>query len=251
MKTTSSILLALSAVAFAQNTIYGPTGLNFVPSAFASEGGRWSGSLGGTTDDDPLWVSSLQGRFLEDRLEIGLSSTAWLVEGDSMGWKPRTTEVPLVPSARWILDRENRGIQSWGYAVGVSMPLGAWAAAGWRIRLPVVSPELHAGFGTPLNSIQGFGGVAVDLCDLEGNPLPLRLTLDGAISGSTGTLGSTEEAYWSAGVSTRLGRNLTFQTIHRRDRSYAAPDKGRRPGGTSFLRILWNFGSATNNEVQR
>lgn len=245
MKKTIWILLAASASAFSQNSVYGPTGLNFVPSAFASEGGRWSASLGGTTDDDPLWISTVQGRFFDDRLEVSLASTAWLVEGDSMGWHPLTTYAPIVPSAKWVLDREDRGRQSWGYSVGLSMPLGAWAAAGWRIRLPIASPEIHVGFGTPLNSIQGFGGVAIDLCGLDGTVLPVRLTVDGAMVGSTGTLGRAEEAYWSAGVSTRLGRNLTFQVLHRRDRAYDSPVDGKRPDGTSFLRILWNFGSAS------
>lgn len=250
MNTTIRFLLAIASGAIAQNTVYGPTGLNFAPSAFASEGGRWSGSVGGTTDDAPLFVSSVQGRFLDDRLEVGLSSTVWLVEGDSMGWKPMTTYAPVVPSAKLVLDRETRGRQSWGYSIGISMPLGAWAAAGWRLRLPIASPEIHVGLGTPLNSIQGFGGLALDLCDLEGRALPVRLTVDGGVAGSTGTLGSAEEGYWSVGVSTRLGRNLTFQALHRRDRAYAASDDGNRPDGTSFLRILWNFGSASS-EVSR
>ena len=161
-----------------------------------------------------------------------------------------TTYAPVVPSVKWVLDREDHGRQSWGYSVGLSMPLGAWAAAGWRIRLPLASPEIHAGLGTPLNSIQGFGGVALDLCDLDGAVLPVRLTLDGAVAGSTGTLGSAEESYWSVGVSTQLGRNLTFQVLHRRDRAYGLVADGRRPDGTSFLRILWNFGSVSH-EVAR
>jgi len=243
MKTTSTILLALAGLGFAQNTVYGPSGLNFVPSAFASEGGVWSGAIGGTTDDSPLFTGSVQRRLLDDRLELGLSNAWRMVDGDSMGWHPGTYPVPVVPSARWILDREDRGRQSWGYAVGFSMPLGAWAVAGWRLRLPVASPQVHLGLGTPLNSIQAFGGMAVDLCDLEGNVLPVKLVADGALAGSTGTLGRTEEAYWSAGVATQLGRNLSFQVLHRRDRRYDAPPDRNRDGGVSFLRVLWNFGT--------
>lgn len=244
------MVLGCAAGAFAQSSIYGPSGLDFVPSAFASEGGRWSGSIGGTTDEDPLWISSVQGRFLDDRLEVGLASTLWLVEGDSMGWNPKTTLAPIVPSAKWVLDREDRGRQSWGYSVGLSMPLGAWAAVGWKLRLPVLSPELHAGLGTPLNTIQAFGGVALELCDLEGNALPVKLMADGALAGSTGTLGRAEEAYWSVGVSTALGRNVSFQVVHRRDRMYDAPEDGNRPGGVSMLRVLWNFGSTSEGVVR-
>lgn len=243
MKTTTTWLAALAGIASAQSTIYGPSGLNFAPSAFASEGGRWSGSLGGSTEESPFPVTTAQGRFLGGRLEAGLASTVRLVEGDTAAWEPTTTYMPLVPSAKWILDREDRGRQSWGYAAGLSMPLGAWVAAGWRLRLPLLSPEAQVGLGTPLNSIQGFGGIAVDLCDLQGRALPIRLTLDGAVSGSTGTLGSVEEAYWSAGVTTKIGRNLAFQTLYRRDRAYDDSDGDAGERGTSFLRILWNFGS--------
>lgn len=244
MNKTILAVATAAAGALAQNTVYGPTGLNFVPSAFASQGGRWSGAIGGTTDDSPLALGSVQGSFLEGRLEVGLSNVYRLVEGDSVGWNPGTFPIPIVPSAKWVIAREESGRQSWGYAAGVSMPIGAWAAAGWRLRLPLASPELHAGLGTPMNSIQAFGGLAVDLCDLEGAALPVRLVLDGALAGSTGALGRTEEAYWSAGVSTKLGRNLSFHAVHRRDRRYDAPAEGNREGGVSLLRVLWNFGTA-------
>jgi len=239
----SAVALA-AAAASAQTTVYGPSGLNFVPSAFASGDGRWSGAAGGSTDESPLGFVAVQGDFLDGRLEAGLSNAWRLVEGDSVGWNPGLLPVPIVPSVKWIIDREDRGRQSWGYAAGVSMPLGAWAAAGWRIRLPLASPQVHAGLGTPLNSIQAFGGLAVDLCDLEGATLPVTLTLDGALAGSTGTLGQAEESYWSAGVTTRLGRNLSFQAVHRRDRRYdTQSEDGNRGGGVSLLRVLWNFGA--------
>lgn len=251
MNKTILAVAALAAGTLAQNTIYGPSGLNFAPSAFASQGGRWSGAAGGTTDDSPLFLGSIQGKFLDGRLEAGLSNVWRLVEGDSVGWNPGTFPIPIVPSLKWIIAREESGRQSWGYAAGLSMPLGAWSAAGWRLRLPVVSPEIHAGLGTPLNSIQAFGGVALDLCDLEGAPLPVRLAVDGGLAGSTGALGRTEEAYWSAGVSTQLGRNLSFQAVHRRDRRYDAPEEGNRDGGVSFLRVLWNFGNIDEQGAAR
>lgn len=245
MKTNQilSVVALAATLASAQTTVYGPSGLNFVPSAFASGEGRWSGSAGGSTDQSPLGLIALQGDFLEGRLELGLANAWRLVEGDSVGWNPGLFPMPIVPSAKWIIDREERGRQSWGYAAGFSMPLGAWAAAGWRLRLPLASPQIHAGLGTPLNSIQAFGGLALELCDLEGRTLPVTLAVDGALAGSTGTLGQAEEAYWSAGVTTRLGRNLSFQAVHRRDRHYqTTSDDGNRDGGISLLRVLWNFG---------
>ena len=245
MKTFIATLIVAASAGFCQSTVYGPSGLNFTPSAFAGDGGRWSGSVGGTTDDSPLFLASIQGRFLDDRLEVSASNAWRMVEGDSVGWNPGTVVAPVIPSAKWILDREDRGRQSWGYSAGLSMPLGAWVAAGWRLRLPIASPEFDAGLGTPLNSIQAFGGMAVDLCDLEGTVLPVRLTADGALSGSTGALGRTEEAYWSVGVTTHLGRNLSFQVVHRRDRTYNSPAEGNRAEGVSLLRVLWNFGTTT------
>ncbi|MCB9497276.1 MAG: hypothetical protein H6686_10375 [Fibrobacteria bacterium] len=236
-------LLVIAASVGAQSTVYGPSGLNFVPSAFGGEGGEWSGSVGGSTDDSPLPFLTAQTRILEDQVEISLSNTWRLVEGDSVGWNPGSLPVPLVPSVKWVIDRQADGRMAWGYSAGVSMPLGAWVAAGWSIRLPLATPQVHAGLGTPLNSIGAFGGLAFDLCDLEGVPLPVRVVVDGGLSGSTGTLGRSEEGFWSAGVSTTLGRNLSFQAVHRRDRSYAVTARNRS-GGISLLRILWNFGGA-------
>jgi hypothetical protein len=238
----AKILFLGAGLAAAQTTVYGVGGLNFVPGGLSEEGGRFGGTLGGTTQDSPLWEVSLHGKFLDDRLEVSVSNLWRLVASDSSGWKPGKTSVfPVVPSARWILDQEVRGIQTWGYSAGFSMPYGAFASAGWRLRLPWLSPEIDMGLGTPLRTVSVFGGLALDVCDGSARVLPLRLSADASLSGATQTLGRPDEAFWSVGVSTRLGRNLTFEVVHRRDRTYTAPAPDRRPDGVSFLRLSWSI----------
>ena len=245
----ASILFLGAGLAAAQTTVYGVGGLNFVPGGLFSAGGDVGGSLGGTTEKSPLWQVSLYGRFFDQRLEVSGSNLWRLVESDSVGWNPGTVSVvPIVPSLRWILDQETRGVHTWGYAAGFSMPYGAFASAGWKGRLPWLSPEADLGLGTRLSTISAFGGVALDVCDGSGEVLPLRLTADVSISGATQTLGRPDEAFWSLGVSTRLGRNLTFEVVHRRDRTYASPPENRRDGGVSFLRILWSIDPEPRND---
>lgn len=242
MKNSVLTALILAGVASAQTTFYGLGGVDFVPGGLSRTGGDWGGSVGATTERSPLQEASLYGKFLDDRLEVSVSNIYRLVESDSAGWNPgRLGPVPFIPSIRWILDQEDRGAQTWGFAAGLSMPYGAFASAGWRARLPLLSPEIDLGLGTQLRTISAFAGAALDVCDLDGAPLPLRLTSDASISGATQTLGNADEAFFSVGVSTRLGRNLTFEVLHRRDRRYSAPDDRRRDDGVSFLRILWTL----------
>jgi len=241
----AKILFLGAGLAAAQTTVYGVGGLNFVPGGLSDESGALGGTLGGTTQKSPLWEVSIHGRFLDNRLEISGSNLWRLVASDSSGWKPGKVSVaPIIPSLRWTLDQEVRGIQTWGYSVGVSMPYGAFAAAGWRLKLPWLSPEVDLGLGTPLRTVSAFGGAALDLCDGSGERLPLRLSADASISGATQTLGRPDEGFWSVGISTRLGRNLTFEVVHRRDRTYTATDPDRRPDGVSFLRLLWSIDPA-------
>ena len=242
MKTTIILTALLAGLSSAQTTFYGVGGIDFVPGGLSRPGGDWGGSVGATTERSPLQEASVYTKFFDSRLEVSVSNVYRLVESDSAGWNPgRLGPIPFIPSARWILDQEDRGVQTWGFAAGISMPYGAFAAAGWRARLPLLSPEVDLGLGTQLRTISAFGGGALDVCDLEGNVLPLRLTADASISGATQTLGNADEAFFSVGVSTRLGRNLTFEVLHRRDRRYSAPDDRRRDDGVSFLRILWTL----------
>jgi len=246
------LMLLLAGCAACQTTVYGTGGLNFVPGGLSRPGGDWGGSIGATTEKSPLQEASLNGRFLDDRLEVTLSNLYHLVESDSGGWNPgRLGPIPFIPSARWILDREDRGRQTWGYSAGFSMPYGAFAAAGWTAHLPWISPEIDLGLGTQLRTVSAFGGAALDICDGDGRILPLRLTADASASGATETLGSSDEAFFSVGVSTRLGRNLTFQVLHRWDRHYTAPVENNREGGVSFLRLLWTIDAQSSRTGDR
>jgi hypothetical protein len=234
-------LLVCSSLTVAQTTLYGTSGSNFTPNGFTAEGGRWGVSLSGSPGSQDLYLSG-RGLFLDRRLEVSVSNLYGLVEADTLGFRSQNTSVvPIVPSIKWQLDQDSAGRQTWGYSAGLSLPLGAYGTVGWKMRLPILSPELHVGLGFPIRSLHAFGGLALQVCDLDGQKLPVRLQLDGNFAASTGTLGHPEEGYLAAGVATSLGRNLTVLVSHRRDRHYDAPADRQNTQGTSWLRLLWTF----------
>lgn len=242
MKRLLATVFVMVVAANAETSVYGATGLQFVPSGDVAEAQRFGFSLGGSMDGDPSWHTALRSTWLDDRLEVALSNTWAFVENDSNGFCARTASVfPIVPSLKYVLDHDETRWQAWSYAVGFSMPYGAYGAVTWRLKLPVLSPSLTAGMGTPIKTYHVFGGAKLDLCDLDGNRLPVAILSDAAYGGSTRTLGESAEAFWSLGVSTDIGRNLTFRVFHRRDRGYAAPDARQNRGGKSYLQLSWNF----------
>lgn len=236
-------LLCLSALpAAAQTTVFGTGGLNYVPGAHTASREGFALSLASDVTKDPLRMTSVTSSWLDGRLEVSLSNTAWLVHDDSTGWKPlQTLAVPVIPSAKVILDGDSSGRQAWGLAAGLGLPWGLWGAAEWRLHLPLVSPTVVAGLGTPVRTVYAFGGVRLDLCDLQGRALPVSLVADGAMAGSTSVLGRSEEAFGSVGVDTRIGRNLVVQVTHRRDVRYRVADSRQNTRGTSLLQLTWNF----------
>jgi len=242
MKLLTAILAASAATVFAETTLYGATGLQFVPTGEIAESQGLGLSVAGSLDSDPSSHVALRSTWLDNRLEVALSNTWTLVASDSNGFRARTTGVlPVVPSLKYVLDHNGNDWQDWSYAVGVSMPYGAYGAVTWRLKTPVVSPSITAGMGTPVKTFHVFGGAQLDLCDLDGNRLPVSVILDAAYGGSTKTIGESAEAFWALGVSTRIGRNLTFRVFHRRDRSYAAGADRQNTEGTSYLQLAWNF----------
>lgn len=241
MKRILPILVASALAANAEITVYGVTGLQFVPTGDIAEDCRFGGALTATMDNDPSWHTALRGSWLDQRLELALSNTWALVESDSSGFRAKTTQgVPVIPSLKYVLDHDQTDWQSWSYAVGFSMPYGAYGAVTWRLKLPVLSPSVTAGMGTPIKTFHAFGGLRLDLCDLDRNRLPVALLADASYGGSTRTLGESAEAFWSLGVSTDVGRNLTFRVFHRQDRHYDAPSDHQN-AGTSYLQLAWNF----------
>lgn len=242
MKRLLTMLSFAVVAANAETSVYGATGLQFVPSGDIAEDRRFGFSMGGSLEDDPSRHASLRGSWLDDRLEVALSNTWMFVESDSNGFRPRTSSVfPLVPSVKYVLDHDRSLRQSWSYAVGFSMPYGVYGAVTWRLGLPVLSPSLTAGMGTPIKTFHAFGGAKLDLCDLDGNRLGVSLLSDAAYGGSTRTLGESSEAFWSLGVATDIGRNMTFRVFHRRDRDYAAGADRQNREGRSYLQLSWNF----------
>ncbi|MEN9355400.1 MAG: hypothetical protein RL318_2725 [Fibrobacterota bacterium] len=232
----------LGAVAAAQTNLYGAGGLNYVPGAMPANSSGFGVSFASGVSSDPLRMSAVSSTWLDGRLEVSLSNTAWLVHDDSTGWNPKQTSLaPVVPGLKLVLDGDSSGKQAWGLAVGFGMPYGVWGAAEWRLHLPVLSPTVVAGLGTPVRTAYAFGGLRLDLCDLDARRLPVSLTLDGAMAGSTTTLGRAEESFVSVGVATRIGRNLAVQVTHRRDARYEAPSNRQNTGGTSLLQLVWNF----------
>lgn len=242
MKTINAILAMTAAAAVAETTIYGATGLQFVPTGGIAETQGMGMSVAGSLDSDPSTHVALRSAWLDNRLEVALSNTWTLVASDSNGFRARNTGVfPVVPSLKYVLDHNGNDWQDWSYAIGLSMPYGAYGAVTWRLNLPVLSPSLTAGMGTPVKTFHVFGGAQLDLCDLDRKRLPVSILADAAYGGSTKTIGESAEAFWSLGVSTRIGRNLTFRTFHRRDRGYAAPANRQNRDGTSYLQLAWNF----------
>ncbi len=241
MKHIFSILAACALAAHAEITVYGVTGLQYVPTGDIAEEHRFGGALTATMDNDPSWHTALRSAWLDQRLEIALSNTWALVESDSVGFGAKTTSsFPVVPSLKFVLDHDQTTWQAWSYAVGFSMPYGAYGAVTWRLKLPVLSPSVTVGMGTPIKTFHAFGGLKLDLCDLDRNRLPVSLIGDASYGGSTRTLGESAEAFWSLGVSTDVGRNLTFRVFHRVDRHYDAPFDHQN-SGTSYLQLAWNF----------
>jgi hypothetical protein len=254
MNRTTFLLAALPALACAQADLYGSGGLNYVPGAsLADPVGTTLGFASGT-GSDPLRMSSVATSWLGGRLEVSLSNTAWLVHDDSTGWKPEQTSVlPVIPAAKFLLDADSSGTQAWGLAAGFSMPYGAYGAGEWRLHVPWISPTVVAGLGTPVRTAYVFGGFRLDLCDGQSRRLPVSLTADGAMAGSTTTLGRAEEGFASLGVETRIGRNLAVDVTYRRDAEYRAPAGNQDTKGTSLLRLVWNFDgakTAPNREVR-
>jgi len=242
MKHLIAILAASAAATFAETTLYGATGLQFVPTGEIAESQAMGLSVAGSLDSDPSSHVALRTSWLDNRLEVALSNTWTLVASDSNGFRARNTGAfPVVPSLKYVLDHNGNDWQDWSYAVGLSMPYGVYGAVTWRLKIPVLSPSLTAGMGTPVKTFHVFGGAQLDLCDLDGNRLPVSVISDAAYGGSTKTIGESAEAFWSLGVSTHIGRNLTFRVFHRRDRGYAAPEDRQNTKGTSYLQLAWNF----------
>ena len=74
----------------------------------------------------PLRMPPAPSPWPDARLEVSLSNTAWLVHDDSTGWKPlQTLAVPVIPSAKVILDGDSSGRQAWGLAAGLGLPWGS------------------------------------------------------------------------------------------------------------------------------
>jgi hypothetical protein len=242
----STILWALTAAmpALAQTSFYGTGGMNFVPGASVGSTMKYGGTFSSTLQEDPLRNITLSGNWLDRRLEVSLGGNAWLVKSDSVGWNPAQLPVPLVPSVKYVLDRDSLGRQSWAIAAGFSLPYGAYGAMEWRLGAPLVSPTAEVGLATPVRTVYAFAGLRLDLCDLEGRRTPVSLMADGALAGSTTTLGSAEESFWSLGVATQLGQNLSVQAVHRRDAGYAADAQHQNRQGRSMLRLVWNFDGA-------
>lgn len=240
MKRLFRILPLCAICVGAETTIYGATGLQFVPTGELAEARATGIGVGASMDDDPGWHSSLRTTWMDGRLELALANTWSMVESDSNGFSPSNLPVPIVPSLKYVLDHDNTTWQAWSYAAGFAMPYGAYGAVTWKLKLPLLSPSVTAGMGTPIKTFHAFGGIQVDLCDIDGNRLPLSILLDGSYAGSTKVLGESAEAFWSLGVSTDVGRNLTFQIFHRRDRHYEAP-ADKQNTGRSFLQLSWNF----------
>lgn len=244
MNTTILWALATAMPALAQTSFYGTGGMNFVPGASVGSSMRYGGTFSSTLQEDPLRNITLAGNWFDGRLEVALGSTAWLVKSDSVGWKPAQLPLPLVPSVKYVLDRDSVGRQSWSIATGFSLPYGAYGAVEWRLASPLVSPTAVVGLATPVRTAYAFAGLRLDLCDADGRSSPVSLMADGALAGSTTTLGSAEESFWSLGVATRLGRNLSVQAVHRRDAGYAADAQHQNKQGRSLLRLVWNFDGA-------
>lgn len=243
----SALLLALlpALSSGAQPSIFGATGTGFVPGGFVSER-RVSISSGGALQEArdlrffPYHLSGVA-TFLGGSLEVSVANTASFVRGDSLGFRTVSTVVPVIPGVKYALAVERSPRQKWGYAVGFLYPYGAYVAASWQRRMPLLSPEATIAFSTPIRTLYAMGGLRLVPSTLAGDPLPLGFVLDGAYAGSTERIGEKEEAFVSAGVETALGRAAALGLFWRRDVTYSAAENRQNNDGKLQLRLNFSF----------
>lgn len=203
---------------FYSQTIYGSTGMAFVPNGWVG-GPRNSLSITGDFSESGkgLYPRRLAFRttWWDERLELALSNTSRSMNKE--GYSLHKKDLLLLPSFKWALDHHALGKLHWGYAAGFNMPYGAFFMSSASLRTPLLQPEISLGLSMLLQRGYGLASASLRLADLQGRSLPVALFAEGAWAGSTNALGETEEGFISGGFNIAFGGNMLFQGVYRRD----------------------------------
>lgn len=234
-------------------TYYGASGYTFVPNGFVASDWKYAGFIGGEyvqLKNMRLYpkYQAFRAVFFDKRLEIGLSTTYGFV--DESGYSPQKVfngVLPIVPSIKWNIETQQRGVLSWGYSVGAMAPYGIYFATTGHLRTPILQPEITAAAG--LFTQRGYGMVASRLqtANWQGEPLPIALTAEVGWASSMKQLGESEEAFAAYGLEVDLGRNLTLLGNFRHDpkiyrESEDGPEKPHQnTDGKWSLRLEYHF----------
>lgn len=255
------LLLLLAVAAYAGGpTYYGGSGYTFVPDGFVPADWKYAGFIGGEfvqLKNVRLYpkYQAFRAVFLDNRLEISLSSTYSFVDHD--GYGPRRVAeglLPVVPGFKWNIDTQNRGPLRWGYSAGAMAPYGVYFASSAQLRTPVLQPELTATAGLWTQRAYGMLGSRLQTADLGGKPLPLSFTGEIGWASSVELLGETEEAFIAYGVELDLGRNLTLLGNFRQDpKTYLEADSevekpNQNTNGKWSLRLDYHFNGIKSSQ---
>ena len=206
---------------WSQQTYSGLSGYIFLPDAFESKstfGASVSGNFAEAKDLNIIPAQySVFGSFFNNRLQIALSNTYWFVDSEE-GFIANHNHItmPVLPAVKFQLQKEAIGVHEWAYSIGGNLNLGAYAVAGWRARWPWLQPEAHGGISL-ITRFYVFGTMALHLANAKGEPLPLSIAFETAISASAEVIGETDEGFYAVSLQSMLGPHVAIQMSYRED----------------------------------
>ena len=234
-------------------TYYGSSGYAFVPDGFVPADWKYAGFIGGEyvqLKNVRLYpkYQAFRGVFLDQRLELSLTSTYRFVDNDGYGpQRVLNGLLPVIPALKWSLDNQDRGLLRWGYAAGWNAAYGAFLSGSANLDFPLLRPDFTAALGLWTKRAYSMLGARLQAADLQGHPLPLAFTAEAGWASSVELLGETEEAFAAYGVELGLGRNLTLLGNFRHDpKTYMEADSDiekphQNTGGKWSLRLEYHF----------
>ncbi|MFH1612536.1 MAG: hypothetical protein ABIB46_02205 [bacterium] len=231
------ILFCLSQISFSQSTYFGFSGLNFIPTGFATKNGQFNFSYFSRPAQGVnmnLYPYSLNFNFgfSSSNLEVGLTNTP-LYEDNFIQNKTKSQDikkasnnmiVPLFPSLKYSLIQE----EECGIALGLCSPYGLYGIISDK-KPWFLNSKLHLGIHMPFNL-----GILLGLeCNLQKN---LKIILENNFTWAT-ELNLKNTSFFSFGLKYNLTSQISTNFVFRINNGYSGIQKTYGHIGLTYTKL--------------
>lgn len=226
-----------------RQSLFGPSGLSFIPTAAIIPGGAtaWGySSRPATRAGVDLFPYSLRlgQTFMRGRLEVAFTNT-YHYASRRKGVDVRRSLIPIIPSMKYQLVAKDSASNFTAVAFGIVAPYGVYYAYDRDLQRRRLNATVHLGIATKLTTYHAFLGATLRFGRRGPGvslPAPFRLLLEGSWAGSLQSLDKMEESFMAATLIYQWTKQLTLETFARYDAPYGSRGPVRMMGlGIGFV----------------